>query len=141
MNEEGIREKMLVVLVESVLGKGRSTARNNMAFSCPFCHHSKTKLEIQVHTNEKKENPWHCWVCGEKGKTLSSLFKKIKVPSHKIAELNSLIKPGKKQENQIHNLSLPKEFIPHPAWIKLHKSKHDMPLSFLNNVVSLKTTL
>jgi DNA primase len=111
MNEEGIREKMLVVLVESVLGKGRSTARNNMAFSCPFCHHSKTKLEIQVHTNEKKENPWHCWVCGEKGKTLSSLFKKIKAPSHKIAELNSLIKPGKKQENQIHNLSLPKEFI------------------------------
>ena len=112
MNEEGIREKMLVVLVESVIGKGRSTARNNMAFSCPFCHHSKTKLEIQVHTNEKKENPWHCWVCGEKGKTLSSLFKKIKAPSHKIAELNSLIKPGKKQENQIHNLSLPKEFIP-----------------------------
>jgi DNA primase len=111
MNEEGIREKMLVVLVESVIGKGRSTARNNMAFSCPFCHHSKTKLEIQVHTNEKKENPWHCWVCGEKGKTLSSLFKKIKAPSHKIAELNSLIKPGKKQENQIHNLSLPKEFI------------------------------
>jgi len=111
MNEEGIREKMLVVLVESVIGKGRQTARNNMAFSCPFCHHSKTKLEIQVHTNEKKENPWHCWVCGEKGKTLSSLFKKIKAPSHKIAELNSLIKPGKKQENQIYNLSLPKEFI------------------------------
>ena len=112
MNEEGIREKMLMVLVESVLGKGRSTARNNAAYICPFCHHSKPKLEIQLHTNEKKENPWHCWVCGEKGKTLISLFKKIKAPSHRIAELNSLIKPGKKQEQGTHVISLPKEFIP-----------------------------
>lgn len=111
MNEEGIREKMLVTLIESVLGKGRSTARKNMAFNCPFCHHSKPKLEIQVHTNEKKENPWHCWVCNEKGKTLSSLFKKIKAPSHKITELNTFIKPGKKQEQQEHTISLPKEFI------------------------------
>ena len=111
MNEEGIREKMLVTLIESVLGKGRSTARKNMAFNCPFCHHSKPKLEIQVHTNEKKENPWHCWVCNEKGKTLSSLFKKIKAPSHKITELNTFIKPGRKQEQQEHIISLPKEFI------------------------------
>jgi DNA primase len=111
MNEEGIREKMLVVLVESILGKGRSTARNNSAFTCPFCHHSKPKLEIQLHTNEKKENPWHCWVCGEKGKTLSSLFKKLKAPSHKIQELNSLIKPGIKQQQSKHVISLPKEFI------------------------------
>jgi glutaredoxin len=112
MNEEGIREKMLIALVESVLGKGRSTARNNAAFKCPFCHHTKAKLEILIHTNEKKENPWHCWVCGEKGKTISSLFKKIKVPSHKITELNSLIKPGKRQELDIQSISLPKEFIP-----------------------------
>jgi DNA primase len=111
MNEEGIREKMLVVLVESILGKGRSTARNNSAFTCPFCHHSKPKLEIQLHTNEKKENPWHCWVCGEKGKTLSSLFKKLKAPSHKIQELNSLIKPGIKQQQSEHVISLPKEFV------------------------------
>jgi len=112
MNEEGIREKMLVVLIESVLGKGRSTARNNVAFNCPFCHHSKPKLEIQVHTNEKKENPWHCWVCGEKGKTLSSLFKKLKAPAHKIQELYSFIKPGEKQKQSEHIISLPKEFIP-----------------------------
>ena len=102
---------MLVVLVESVLGKGRSTARNNAAFNCPFCHHSKPKLEIQLHTNDKKENPWHCWVCGEKGKSLSGLFKKIKAPSHKLQELYSLIKPGTKQKEQFQTLSLPKEFI------------------------------
>lgn len=111
MNEEGIREKMLVVLVESVLGKGRSTARNNAAYICPFCHHSKPKLEIQLHTSEKKENPWHCWVCGEKGKTLVALFKKVKAPQNKIQELYSLIKPGKKQEEHSQTISLPKEYI------------------------------
>jgi DNA primase len=112
MNEEGMREKMVLGLVETVLGKGRSTARNNVAFTCPFCNHSKPKLEIQIHTNEKKENPWHCWVCGEKGKTLSILFKKAKVPQHKIQELYSLIKPGTKQVEQVQTLSLPKEFLP-----------------------------
>lgn len=112
IEEKGIREKMLLTLLESVLGKGRSTARNNAAFSCPFCHHSKPKLEIQLHTNEKKENPWHCWACGTKGKTILLLFKKIKAPQHKIQDLNSLIKPGTKQEIVTHTLSLPKEFIP-----------------------------
>jgi DNA primase len=112
MNEDGMREKILVGLIESVMGKGRSTARNNTAFHCPFCNHSKPKLEIQIHTNEKKENPWHCWVCGEKGKTLISLFKKVKAPSSKIQELNSLIKPGTKQVEQFQTLALPKEFIP-----------------------------
>ena len=112
MNEEGIRERMLLTLIELVLGKSRSTARNNAAFKCPFCQHSKPKLEIQIHTNEKKENPWHCWVCEEKGKTLLSLFRKIKAPTHHITELNSLIKPGSKQEQQLHTISLPKEFIP-----------------------------
>lgn len=118
MNENVIIEKMLMGLVESVLGKGRSTARSNAAFHCPFCHHSKPKLEIQLHTNEKKENPWHCWVCGEKGKTLLSLFKKIKAPTNKIQELNLLIKPGSKQIEQSTTISLPKEFIP------LHQIQH-----------------
>ena len=112
IKEEGIREKMVLTVVEAVLGKSKSTARSNVAVNCPFCHHSKPKLEIQIHTNEKKENPWHCWVCGEKGKTLISLFKKIKAPSHRIQELNALIKPGSKVVETNQTISLPKDFIP-----------------------------
>jgi DNA primase len=112
IREEGIREKMVLTVVEAVLGKSKPTARTNVAVQCPFCHHSKPKLEIQIHTNEKKENPWHCWVCGEKGKTLVSLFKKIKAPSHRIQELNNLIKPGHKTVEIHKTVSLPKEFIP-----------------------------
>ena len=111
IKEEGIREKMVLTVIESVLGRSKSTARRNIAVPCPFCHHSKPKLEIQLHTNEKKENPWHCWVCGEKGKTLISLFKKVKAPSHRIQELNNLIKPGSKIVEVNQTVSLPKEFI------------------------------
>lgn len=112
MIEKGKRDKMVMGVLESVLEAGHYTARGNMAFVCPFCHHPKPKLEIQLQTNEKKENPWHCWVCGKKGKTIYSLFSKIKAPQHKIQELNLIIQPGKIQEEHFEIISLPDEFIP-----------------------------
>ena len=102
----------LLFLVESVLGKGQSTSKGNYAFKCPFCTHHKNKMEINLRTTAKRENFWHCWVCGAKGKTLLSLFKKIKAPQDKINELNILIVPSKKEEHvAISALELPKEFI------------------------------
>ena len=102
----------LLFLTESVLGKGQSTSKGNYAFKCPFCTHHKNKLEISLRTTAKRENFWHCWVCGAKSKTLLTLFKKIKAPQDKINELNILIVPSKKQEHvEIGTLELPKEFI------------------------------
>jgi DNA primase len=102
----------LLFLTESVLGKGQATSKGNYAFKCPFCTHHKNKMEISLRTTEKKENFWHCWVCGAKGKTLLSLFKKIKAPSTKIAELNILVVPNKKDKTtESGALELPKEFI------------------------------
>jgi len=102
----------LLFLVESVLGKGQSTSKGNFAFKCPFCTHHKNKMEISLRTTAKRENFWHCWICDAKGKTLLSLFKKIKAPQSKIDELNILIVPTNTKE--IHTsdvLTLPKEFI------------------------------
>lgn len=107
--------KLLVGLIETLLGKGRKTSKDNYAFFCPFCGHKKPKLEIGVSTNEKGENPWHCWVCEVKGKTLESLFKKLKAPSDKLFELRTYVRgnngemQGKTTEKPI--LALPKEFI------------------------------
>lgn len=102
----------LLFLVESVLGKGQSTSKGNYAFKCPFCTHHKNKMEISLRTTAKRENFWHCWVCGAKGKTILTLFKKIKAPKSKIDELNILIVPAKKEEHiDIGTLELPKEFI------------------------------
>jgi DNA primase len=101
----------LLFLVESVLGKGQSTSKGNFAFKCPFCTHHKNKMEINLRTTTKRENFWHCWVCGAKGKTLLSLFKKIKAPQGKINELNILIIPAKKDNHTSDILEFPKEFI------------------------------
>jgi len=102
----------LLFLTESVLGKGQATSKGNYAFKCPFCTHHKNKMEISMRTTEKKENFWHCWVCGAKGKTLLSLFKKIKAPAAKIAELNILVVPNKKDKTIEQGApELPKEFI------------------------------
>jgi DNA primase len=102
----------LLILIESTLGVSHRTSKGNYAFMCPFCTHHKPKLEINLNTTEKKENPWHCWVCGAKGKTLSALFKKAKAPISKIKELNLLVVPTQKIEyNYIGTLELPEEFI------------------------------
>ena len=62
--------QLLLALVNSVLGVGKSTARNNYAYHCPFCHHVKPKLEVNLTENKEGKNPWHCWVCDKKGKKL-----------------------------------------------------------------------
>ena len=101
----------LLFLAESVLGKGQSTSKGNYAFKCPFCTHHKNKMEVNLRTTAKRENFWHCWICGAKGKTLLSLFKKIKAPTNKIAELNILVVPENVKNIEISTLHLPKEFI------------------------------
>ena len=46
--------ELLVNLVNSVLGTGKRTARGNQAYSCPFCHHTKPKLEVNFSENERQ---------------------------------------------------------------------------------------
>ena len=101
----------LLFLLESILGKGQATSKGNFAFKCPFCVHHKPKLEINLRTTAKRENFWHCWICSAKGKTLLSLFKKMKAPSNKIEELNILIVPDNTKNIELSAIQLPKEFI------------------------------
>ena len=105
--------QLLVTLVNSVLGSGKSTARNNYAYHCPFCHHHKPKLEVNLTENREGKNPWHCWACDVRGTTIYSLFKQIKVDSNKYSELKSLVKTSKsiKETQVVSSVSLPNEFI------------------------------
>ena len=66
--------------VENLLGKSQKKARENHAFHCPFCNHRKPKLEINFAANEKGENPWECWVCNTRGRTIRSLLYQLKTP-------------------------------------------------------------
>jgi hypothetical protein len=110
----------LTQLIESILGKGKVTNKGNIAHHCPFCQSRQKKLEVQSVTNDKGENPWHCWVCNKSGKKLTSLFKALNVGRDKIAELYKVLSiQPKYSNNQIDStfqsttaIDLPKEYIP-----------------------------
>ena len=81
----------LTQLIESVLGRGKTTNKGNIAHHCPFCQSSRKKLEVQSNTNDKGENPWHCWICNKSGKKLATLFKSLNVSRDKLTELYSIL--------------------------------------------------
>ena len=105
--------QLLVTLVNSVLGSGKSTARNNYAYHCPLCNHHKPKLEVNLTENREGKNPWHCWACDARGTTLYNLFKQIKTSPDKFIELGSLVKTSKSiKETQVAStVVLPNEYI------------------------------
>lgn len=104
--------ELLVNLVDTVIGSGKRTSRGNKAYHCPFCNHHKPKLEVNFTENKKGHNPWHCWVCGKKGKTLKVLFKQVKASTDSFRELSKLVKTGYEVEEVIisNDVSLPKEY-------------------------------
>ena len=76
----------VITLLESVLGKGKINSNDNVAFHCPFCHHNKKKMEVNIVTQY-----WHCWVCNAAGRKLAVLFRKLNVQREKIAKLVDLL--------------------------------------------------
>lgn len=103
----------LLGAVENVLGKSYKRAKDNYAFHCPFCNHRKPKLEINLNTNDKGENPWECWVCETKGRTIRSLLKQLKISGPQAQEVLQYIKKGEEIEYQVvKTIELPKEFQP-----------------------------
>jgi DNA primase len=107
----------LLTLIESVLGKGRSTNKGNVAFHCPFCHHNKKKLEVNIISQH-----WHCWVCNAAGRKIITLFKKLNVERFKISKLFEYIEETeyrpKVTTTNTKAVELPAEF--KPLW-KLNK--------------------
>ena len=76
----------LRTLVDTVLGSGRSTNNNNVAYHCPFCHTQKKKLEVNTISQH-----WHCWVCNIAGRKLVTLFRKLSVDRAKISKLIEIL--------------------------------------------------
>tara|TARA_E500000318_G_scaffold87125_1_gene84003 strand:+ start:6141 stop:7064 length:924 start_codon:yes stop_codon:yes gene_type:complete len=97
--------------IESILGKGQKRARDNYAFHCPFCNHRKPKLEINLHTTEEGKNPWECWVCETKGRTIRSLLIQLKTPRDQTSEILKYVPKGSNINYKVKDfISLPKEF-------------------------------
>tara|TARA_A100001201_G_scaffold136216_1_gene125055 strand:+ start:56 stop:997 length:942 start_codon:yes stop_codon:yes gene_type:complete len=125
----------LLQLLESVLGKGKPTSGNNIAFFSPFTSHYKPKLEIDINTNSEGQNPWHCWISDKKGRSIHTLFKQLNLPKEKFEKLNRIIEVTKyrntETKKQEHSLSLPAEY--KPLWIKKNTPDYRNAIYYLRN--------
>lgn len=103
----------LLAGLENILGKGQKRARDNYAFHCPFCNHRKPKLEISLATTEDGKNPWECWVCQTRGRTIRSLLSQLKTPRETAADILKYLPKGAQVDYKpISILELPKEYQP-----------------------------
>jgi DNA primase len=80
------RDKFTVIsTLDEVLGVGSSLKGNEQAHLCPFCHHHKKKLQVNLETQK-----WHCWVCDAKGSRISSLLRKLNVDVKKLKRIKEI---------------------------------------------------
>jgi len=122
----------LLELLHSILGKGKTTNKGNVAFHCPFCNHQKKKLEVQLFTNDKLENPWHCWTCNKSGKKITTLFKALNIDKQKFAELYRILQitPNKVNIQSVQDqIKLPSEY--HPLYIRKPSVEYRNALYYL----------
>jgi len=108
-----MNSSVLLGFIENILGKSYKRARGNYAFICPKCNHHKPKLEINFDTDTKGQNPFECWTCKFKGRTIKSLLQQLHVPAEQAYEILKYV--GKGEERfyaQIESVKLPEEFQP-----------------------------
>tara|TARA_B100001996_G_scaffold378859_1_gene363671 strand:+ start:1414 stop:2355 length:942 start_codon:yes stop_codon:yes gene_type:complete len=105
------RDKSVIInILDEVLGVGTSLKGNEQSHHCPFCHHHKKKLQINLDTQQ-----WHCWVCDAKGRKIQTLLRKLQVDSSKIRKIyeiygdDYIVSTTSTDEEKVE-LRLPSEF-------------------------------
>jgi DNA primase len=103
------KNKIVVIsILDTTLGVGSSLKGNEQVHHCPFCHHHKKKLQVNLDTQQ-----WHCWVCNSKGRSISSLLRKLNVDKRDLDRLHKIYgdEPTySPTEEYVIKLQLPKEF-------------------------------
>jgi DNA primase len=126
----------LLQLLESVLGKGKPTSGDNIAFFSPFVSHYKPKLEININTNHAGENTWHCWISDKKGRSIVTLFKQLNLSKEKFEQLNRIIETTRYRSKEtgiekVEVIQLPEEY--RPLWIKKLTPDYRNAIHYLTN--------
>lgn len=105
-------QALILGLLESQLGKGIPDKLENYSFHCPFCHHKKPKLVVNI-----KSGAFNCWTCHPptKGRNPVSLLKKLSAAPEVVLEMKQYYgmkaeKSDSQESTQI--VSLPKEYSP-----------------------------
>jgi len=100
----------LIQILEQVLGRSKANEQTGeVGFHCPFCKHHKMKFNLHLESEK-----WHCWVCSVKGRTISSLFKKLRVSADILNRLSKLTGKIIKTDlsKKYDDLSLPADYVP-----------------------------
>jgi len=134
----------LLNIIETELGVGKLTNKGNKKYFCPFCHHRKRKLEIQLDVSKSHFSSWHCWTCDKAGHSIYSLFRQLNKPIllNKISTLENEINKKHKRTRkeyipkEIDELTLPSEFISLSNTKKINKETQKV-LQYLLNVRKL----
>ena len=126
-----LKESQLFSLLDRVLRQTAYIRKNEEAvYFCPFCSHYKKKLEINVRTQE-----WHCWICNSCGRSIKSLFYKLKVSPSLFDELYKIIGENWTKPADIitwpQTHSLPDEFI--PLWKSSNLLGYGEAMSYLQD--------
>lgn len=104
-----MQKSEIVDILNKQLGAGYVNTNGESIHRCPFCKHSKKKLQIEIETQY-----WHCWICNSKGRSIISLLNKINTPEYLIEEIRRLL-PKKQistssKKSKYEPLELPKEY-------------------------------
>ena len=104
----GKNKLKIITILDSALGVGSSLKGNEQAHYCPFCNHHKKKLQVNLDTQR-----WHCWVCDSKGRSITSLLRKLNVDLRDISVVKDVYGDEPEydsKEEYVAKLQLPKEF-------------------------------
>lgn len=126
-----LKESQLFTLLDKVLNQSAYVRKGEEAvYFCPFCSHYKKKLEVNVRTQE-----WHCWICNAAGKSIRSLFYKLKAKESYFGELYKIIgvswHPNENQSEHQTVLSLPDEFV--PLWKPSNSYSYGEAMAYLSD--------
>jgi len=125
-----LKESQLFSLLDKVLNQTSYIRKGEEAvYQCPFCSHHKKKLEVNIRTQE-----WHCWICNSAGKSIRSLFYKLKAKDCHFEELYKIVgQHWSKPENDVRpvNLCFPDEFI--PLWTPTSSFGYGHAMSYLED--------
>jgi DNA primase len=75
----------ILTLLQQILGT-YAQQTDEYLFFCPFCHHSKKKLSINISNNK-----WKCWTCGSKGGHIIWLLKKLNISKELINQFKEVL--------------------------------------------------
>jgi hypothetical protein len=119
----------LISLLSQILGDFDQFSNGEHYFNCPFCHNYNKHFAVNV-----VKRKWQCWVCGAKGRSIITLFKKLDVSKEQLQELRELLPEEElrtytEPTDTVSTLHLPPGY--KPLWIPTNNIQYRHAISYL----------